>query len=70
MRARPPSVTFASCAPGSRTVARVFAGTSTASSNRPPSSIQAELTFPYIVSWLAFTRVNPPPGRGWIRTCL
>ena len=42
----PPSVTLPSCALGSRTVARVFAGTSTASSKRPPSSVHAELTRP------------------------
>jgi hypothetical protein len=45
----------------------VFGGTSTASSKRPSAIVQAEATFPYGVSWLAFTLVKPPPGRGWIR---
>src|SRR5206468_11121350 len=69
-RGLPPSVTEASCAPGRRTVARVLAGISTASSNAASLSVQAELTLPYGVWWLAVTLVNPPPGRGWIRMCL
>src|SRR5262245_1380337 len=69
-RGLPDSVTAASVAFGSRTVARVFGGTSTTSSNRPLSSVQAEPTLPYGESWLAFTLVKPPPGRGWTRRCL
>src|SRR6185503_6096345 len=60
----PLSVTFANCAFGKRIVARVLAGTSTANSNLPSLIIQAELTLPYGVWWLALTLVNPPPGCG------
>src|SRR6185295_13280041 len=60
-RAWPPSVTPATCALGSRTVARVLGGTSTDSSKRPSLSVQAELRGPYIVWWLALALVNPPP---------
>jgi len=66
----PPSLACSSFAFGSRTVAVVFAGTSTCNAVFPSASFQPDSTCPYRVSTDAFAYVNPPPGLGWIKMCL
>src|SRR5436190_1963236 len=60
----PPSVTPSSFAFDSRTIAVVFAGTSTCNAIFPSASFQPDSTCPYRVSTDAFADVNPRPGGG------
>src|SRR5438876_957240 len=63
----PPSLTCSSFAFGSRTVAVVFAGTSTCNAIFPSANFQPDSTCPYRVSTDAFAYVNPPPVRSQSR---